>query len=73
MWIAYPVIQLQDGTRWAVTVITWRPLSQEYDLRLRRGYEDKFMTIAKDDYDGLVGDGNPQQPFDLRGDEEEHE
>lgn len=68
MFVAFPIITLADGTTWAVTVITWRCHVGQYDLRLRNGYEDKFITIDKDDYEGLLGpDNNPQQSFQLQG------
>lgn len=66
MFIGFPIITLDDGTTWAVTVITWRCQVEQYDLRLRRGWEDKFITIDKGDYEALLGpDNNPQQRFQL--------
>ena len=68
MWVGFPVIEYEDK-RWAVITITWRCLARQYDLRLRNGYEDKFISIAEEDYAGLFDPGsNPQQPFDLRED-----
>jgi len=68
MWVGFPVIEY-EGKRWAVIGISWRCLARQYDLRLRRGWEDKFITVAEGDYEPLFGPANPQRPFDLRDEE----
>jgi len=68
MWVGFPVIEY-EGRQWAVVTITWSCTARQYDLRLRSGWEDKFITIASGDYDALFDpDINPQQTFDLRED-----
>jgi len=69
MWVGFPVIEY-EGRKWAVITITWSCSTRQYALRLRSGWEDKFIDIDRGDYDGLFDpETNPQRPFDLREDD----
>lgn len=64
-WIGFPVVSV-EGLKYAVTqILKWG--DGTYTLRMRRGWEDRFLQITESDYPQLFGpDVNPQMKFHLQ-------
>lgn len=72
MWLGFSTL-IVDGRQWAVITMTRMAMSRVIVLRLKTGYEEKFISIPEDELGSYIGKVNPQRTFDIRADSDNDE